>query len=261
MNRRFAILLALISSLILAIAPATLKAKGHRLVASSSRRPPRSSARMDQALCAAVRSDDLASVRRLIRRGANINCREQGDQTPLIICMDTPAPRIARFLIDHGANVNAGDATSRLTALHFAAGFDETGMIGMLLKAGAHINTRDSNGETPLMCAATFTGSCGSSDSPEAVRVLLAAGALVNLRDSEGQTALMQNIAAFPFSAPSIVCPMLISHHADVNVRDQHGNTALSLAKKALRSDCNDSHDTHEMTVVIRMLRKAGARA
>jgi ankyrin repeat protein len=93
--------------------------------------------------------------------------------------------------------------------------------VGILLSAGALVNTVDAEGKTALMEAARY----GSLD---AVKRLLAAGADVNVSDKIGWTALM---AAVIHGTPEMVS-VLLRAGADVNARDYRGETALKRLRK-----------------------------
>jgi len=56
--------------------------------------------------------------------------------------------------------------------------------ISAAIKAGANVNARNSQGNTPLFAAAQFNPQAG------AITALIAGGANVNARDNNGQTAL-----------------------------------------------------------------------
>jgi ankyrin repeat protein len=86
-----------------------------------------------------------------------------------------------RYLIDHGARVNARDSSGK-TPLHRAAQSCRTSVVfEMLLRAGAQVNAQDNNGWTPLHVAAAH-------NMVEAVLFLLQAGAQRDAHDNQGMT-------------------------------------------------------------------------
>jgi ankyrin repeat protein len=58
----------------------------------------------------------------------------------------------AQALVDHGANVNAKNSGG-VTALMIAAAANQSGLVTMLVKAGADIAARNEKGETALSIA------------------------------------------------------------------------------------------------------------
>lgn len=62
--------------------------------------------------------------------------------------------------------------------------------------------------------------------SEETVKLLLSAGAYVNARLTLGQSALF----AASEGGVASVCTLLLQHGAEINFKDIHGNTALSVA-------------------------------
>jgi ankyrin repeat protein len=88
---------------------------------------------------------------------------------------------IVKELIDAGANVNARDWDSN-TPLMQASDSAHHGIMRLLIAAGAYVNASTSYGRTPLMFAA--------SRYAETVRILLEAGADVNAVSRSRTTAL-----------------------------------------------------------------------
>src|SRR5205085_3507675 len=63
----------------------------------------------DTALLEAARTGDVASVRRLLTKGANANTRNKEGETALMLAARTGQMTNVRLLLDHGARVNARD--------------------------------------------------------------------------------------------------------------------------------------------------------
>jgi ankyrin repeat protein len=106
------------------------------------------------------------------------------------------------------------------TAKFFAAA--ESGNVqevDRLLAAGADVNARDSQGETPLFYA-SFSG------SKEVAELLLAHGADINAPDREGLTPLH----AAAYQGRREVVGLLIRKGANVNARSKDGSTPLHKA-------------------------------
>jgi ankyrin repeat protein len=144
---------------------------------------------------------DLAQ--RLIAKGADIDIRAYGDYTPLVQAAQSGNLKVAKLLIDHGADVNADGAQGTIlqqiiyfktkagtemaellleggaklrefsfgnTELHLAALNDNAGVIPTLVKHGANVNAVNDYGHTPLFYAARH-------GHRKAADVLIAAGA------------------------------------------------------------------------------------
>ncbi len=134
----------------------------------------------------------------LVAHGADLNKRSTGT-TPLIYVANLGSPRLIRFLIAKGTDLNTRDDDGR-TALSRAAcedgscGWGSSPVNGVLLvKAGADVNIEDRTGTTPLIYL-TFVGDGSgngrSEDNLPFLRSLLAQGANARLRDKHGITAL-----------------------------------------------------------------------
>ncbi len=132
------------------------------------------------ALLEAARFRDTETAEILIRAGAQVNVRDKLGITPLERAVDNDDPAMVRCLAAAGADIHARLRNWR--ALDYAAA-KHPAVLGALLEAGAHVNTEDSGGNTPLILAVEY----GNID---AVKELLAAGANVSARNHAGDTAL-----------------------------------------------------------------------
>jgi ankyrin repeat protein len=101
----------------------------------------------------AVAANDVNLVQALLRSGADVNVRDNHGLTPLFEAAWYGYEKVARLLLDDGANVNARGEFGGQTSLHFAArkGFQE--VVRLLLDHGADVNVCDFHRHTPLYFA------------------------------------------------------------------------------------------------------------
>lgn len=135
---------------------------------------------------------DVDAIGVLLIRGARVDARAWvSGETPLQRAAQRSKYQIRgaimKLLLEHGANVNARDATGD-TPLHWAgleniANLEDRGLsssVEILLNYGADIQARNDNGDTPLHTA----------HKPEIAKALLDNGANVSVRNDEGFTPL-----------------------------------------------------------------------
>ena len=169
----------------------------------------------------AIKANDVATIRTLLDKKADVNAVQADGTTALHWAVDRDAVEIVRVLIRAGANVRAANRYGA-TPLWLAALNGNAVIIGMLLEAGADAATASAEGETALMVASR-TGKL------EAVNALLARGADPNVKERwRGQTALMW--AAAEGHAP--IVDALVARGADVKTRSNGGFTALLFAAR-----------------------------
>lgn len=102
----------------------------------------------------AMARNQVATFKKLVT-AENVDAVDEDGFTLLvnvILYEDTDA-KIARHLIDLGADVHRVDPKEKWTALAFAARDNRPDIATMLLDAGANPTAQDINGNTPLHCA------------------------------------------------------------------------------------------------------------
>ena len=105
-------------------------------------------------LLSACEEGDLFKVRRLIKEGLSVNTRgEYSGKTPLIAAAIEGHDQVVEELIREGARVNVKDNGQR-TALYYASWWGHCSVVKTLCAAGADTNVQGLWGETPLMKAA-----------------------------------------------------------------------------------------------------------
>jgi ankyrin repeat protein len=193
----------------------------------------------------ALRSGDVAQIKRVLDSGASPNARDAAGTTALMRAAVYGDLSAMALLIERGADVDATN-TQGATALMRAA-FDAK-RVALLLNHGANVNVRSALGNSALILAAR------PANSHAAVQLLLEHGADAKATNNFGGSALMAAAAGGDAEAVRL----LLDHGADANVETINdpqrmgfilggGRTALMWA--AYRGD----------TQIIKELIKAGA--
>ena len=176
-------------------------------------------AQPDLRLVAAAKAQDTAGVRALLDEGVDVTAARADGVTALLWAAHWDDVETAELLLRAGAEVDAAEDQG-LTPLLGACENGSTAMVATLLAAGANAATPQANGVTPLMMAAR-TGSL------DIVRTLVAHGADTTAAiPSTGQTALMWATAEGHVD----VMRALIAAGADVDVPSTIGFTPLLFA-------------------------------
>lgn len=135
-------------------------------------------------LMKAVQRDDVAAVKRLIAEGVNVSELDANGDAPLVMAAYKGHTGIVRLLLDAGADIAAVDPTMKATALHAAAYAGRTDAAKLLIERGIDIDKQGPrNGYTALHDAIW-------QNNIETAEVLIAAGANLELKAHSGQTPL-----------------------------------------------------------------------
>lgn len=186
------------------------------------------------------------AAKAMIEAGADVNRQSRFGDCPLNQSVVEGLAKVVEVLLEHGANPNLVDRTSRGTCLHAAAFHKHPRVAQLLVAHGADLEARDENDRTPLWHAAFEKG----QRSLDVAKVLIEAGADVNAADQEGDTPLMK--AAQDANVP--MTKLLLDAGAKPNLQDEDGHTALVWAVRDYSS--RTAGDSRE---VIAKLLAAGA--
>jgi len=216
---------------------------------------------------------DLDKTRVLLNTGAEVNAKSSDSRTPLMIAATTPGNvATVKLLIDRGANVNPtahpGNESSPLTQ---AATAGDAAMMQLLIEHGADIPASAAQALSMsivnrcVRCVSLLTAAAISKEAytqalietvyladAATVAMLIDHGADVNAVDPTGRTPLMYAVVSDV--ARVDVVELLIARGANVNTPDKHvqaddeGWTVLDIAK------------THGDTPIVAALIKAGAK-
>jgi ankyrin repeat protein len=163
----------------------------------------------------------------VLSRGIDLNRPTTGSWLPLIHAVQTQNPSRVKLLLErvpHPANVNLKDPMNKLSPLRWALGYHtQLDILRLLIKHGADVNEKSSDGWTPLISAVR-----SKENRENKVWLLLEAGAEPDIPDNNNWTALLHAVDGYheDNSYKNIIW-LLISHKADVRV---HNNKAFDLA-------------------------------
>lgn len=190
----------------------------------------------------ATRKDNLVVVKKLIKRGADVNRTAPNGWTSLKSAAQQGNFEIVKVLLEAGAAPNIADDTNYTPLMNAVSGEHED-IVKTLLKFNADPNIQSGEnpedddwepGRSALMDAAV-------SGNVAIARELLKSGANPNLLNSKGRTALHSAV----ISASTDMVNLLLKAGADPNV---FGNEAekMSALDLALRRWANENEDDRE---------------
>jgi len=87
-------------------------------------------------LLAATRKGDLATVKQLLDKGADVNTKTRYDSTPLFFACERGYLEVAKLLIERGANLNVKDNFYNATALSWAMDKKHDAIVELLIDKG-----------------------------------------------------------------------------------------------------------------------------
>ncbi|MFO7568238.1 MAG: ankyrin repeat domain-containing protein [Smithellaceae bacterium] len=125
---------------------------------------------------AAARNGSLQKVKAALAQGIDINVQNEIGESALHLAKGTA---LVKFLITQGANVNLPDKQAGMTPLFF----QDVPVARLLIAAGADVNARSHDGNTPLHWFAY-------SNYLEGVQYLVSVGADIHAVNKDGRTAL-----------------------------------------------------------------------
>lgn len=174
-----------------------------------------------QPLHTAVSVGDLKTAETLLSLGASITAGvAKNGNSPCHVAAREGFIDVLQMLLDKGGEkVLSAKNDAQEVALHRAAAHGQREAAAVLIKAGADVNSKDANGDTPLHLAAMF-------GMEETAGELIALGATVDAIDEDEQTPLHLAVEAREQSA---ACA-LVRHGASCELKNEEGYALFSLS-------------------------------
>jgi uncharacterized protein len=144
---------------------------------------------IDRRLLAAACENDVATARRLVEDGADVNAKDESQQSAYLIATSEMGddPRLLDLTLDAGADIEAKDGYNG-TGLIRAAERGYSTIVVRLLETEIDVDHVNRLGWTALL-EAVILGEGGRAHV-RTVRLLVEAGADANIPDENGTTAL-----------------------------------------------------------------------
>ena len=197
-------------------------------------------------------NDRELCVKALLDKGAHIEARDEGGNTPLHIAATKGCVSTTEVLLGKGANHNLRNKCGD-TALMSATMNGHESVVRVLLRRGADIETRDKDQNTLLMIAVTdklttlvnlFLENKANIEAQnklgrtalmiavltgdqQMTKLLLDKGANIEAKDKSGTTPLMHAAAKENVN----IMDLLLLRGANIEATNKSGQSALSLAK------------------------------
>ncbi|MEW6411943.1 MAG: ankyrin repeat domain-containing protein [Candidatus Zixiibacteriota bacterium] len=125
----------------------------------------------------------VATLRLLVDKGADLNCKTVNQETPLVIAVYRSNPEVVSFLLDNNADPNIANPDGN-TPLMLAVTRGDDDIARLLLNKGASVDIKDNHyGATALHMAAC-------KGNLDVVKVMLELATDINVKDNDGHTPL-----------------------------------------------------------------------
>lgn len=181
---------------------------------------------MHDQLFAAAAAGDISTVESLLAQGANINARDKGKQTPILVAAQNKQYDMIRYLASKGADINAQCNKNFNPFIHGCITNDPE-LVRLMVLLGTDLTRLTRFGGNGLTPAA-------EKGHEEIVKFLLENTDInVNLTNTVGWTALIEAIILNDGGEKmQRIIRMLLEHGADPRMTDEWGVPPVELARR-----------------------------
>jgi cytohesin len=201
--------------------------------------------------------DDEESTKILIEHGIDVNCRDDGNHTPLFYAVWSDNVGVAKLLLEYGTDVNAMNNSGEIPLVDSRS----LAMTKLLIQNGANVNHVNFEGRTLLHTTSdveiikvlvdngadatvktnyneTVLFAHARNDNSEVLEFLVLNGICdVNERNERGETPLHVAVGGFNDATVSV----LVLHGADVTAKDKYGNIPADMTSNEHTLKCLDN--------------------
>ena len=175
-------------------------------------------------LLSAIEDGDPELVELFIKKGSNVNFRNENGITPLLQCARSAQTKCMRVLIENGANIEEGN-NDGLTSLMICVALGHKNSARLLLENGANPNISTSSGLTALMM-------CANHDDVEIAEMLIEKSNVkvdFESKDANGYTALFHAGK----EKNEVLLKLLLERGANINAQSHHNSTILNVSAES----------------------------
>ena len=204
---------------------------------------------------AVTASGGLEITRKLLTTDVNVNAKGADGNTALHYAAryEHALPHI-RLLLERGADVNARNDGGETPIM----GLDSVAVVRVLIDAGADVNAKDNGGTSVL--TSYFRRGIDKDILRQIIELLIARGADVNLPVSDPPISpLIEYLARQDYQNPWLF-DLLIESGADVNFKNQQGYSPLLVALYFFSDRWGEDDDDWLVAVVRRLVEKGANR-
>lgn len=163
----------------------------------------------------------LNIVNTLLEHGADVNAQNASGRNSLMLACFGGSLDVVKRLRVAGAPWNSSDRGGSFP-IHWAMDSGNLELIEWMISDGADVNVHDNTaGWTPLLRCSALSGNV------DMARILIKNGAKVNVPDHDGKTPLMNAT----LNGHSDLVKELVENGADVKVQNKYGKCAIDMAK------------------------------
>ncbi|KAG4259012.1 hypothetical protein FPRO03_13234 [Fusarium proliferatum] len=182
-------------------------------------------------LITAAREGSINVVQLLLNHGADVNIRNDQNETPLIIAARISHESLVLFLLGRGAHLDVADFRvwlHQMAVIRWSRW--SRGVVYIILRHVTNIRWAGDDGGRLLNLAVEWT-------DHEIVQLYLAKGADIDWKHPNGGTALVEAIMKDRSRSPSLVVTFLLPHNGGVMTKMQLGMIANKRAMVAFLLD------------------------